>query len=257
MYKTKKIGVVVPAHNEERFIGAVIDTMPEYVDKIYVSNDASTDKTAEIVSDKMKWNNKVELITRQVCGGVGAAILSGHAMALEERMDVIAVMAGDGQMDPAILNKIIDPVVEGKADYAKGNRLSNSKDKKEMPAWRAFGNFLLTNLSRMSTGYWNISDPQNGYTAISAEILKKLDLERIEKGFAFENDMLVRLNVLEARVMDIPHPAVYRGQTSKIRYSKFIVNTSWIMTRDFMWRIWAKYIRRNSKGTRFAKAKAE
>jgi glycosyltransferase involved in cell wall biosynthesis len=244
MYKEKTIAVVVPSHNEEKFIGTVIDTMPDFVDKIYVVNDASTDKTGEITATRIMRNNKVVLINRQVCGGVGAAILTGHARALKEGMDVIAVMAGDNQMDPAILEKIIGPVVEGKADYTKGNRLSTAKDKKEMPAWRSFGNFMLTNLSRIASGYWHISDPQNGYTAIAAVTLKKLDLDLIEKGYAFENDLLVKLNVIGARVMDIPHPAIYRGQRSKIHYTKFIMRTSWILLKDAIWRIWVKYCRR-------------
>jgi glycosyltransferase involved in cell wall biosynthesis len=247
MYLNKMIGVVVPAHNEEKFIGAVIDTMPAFVDKIFVVNDASTDKTAEIASARMKQDSRVILINRQVCGGVGTAIMSGHSRALKEGMDVVAVMAGDGQMDPAILDKIIGPVVEGKVDYCKGNRLSNPEDKKEMPAWRAFGNYLLTRLSHIASGYRHISDPQNGYTAISAKTLRQLDFDRMEGGFAFENNILVRLNVMGAKVVDVPHPAIYRGQQSKIRYGSFILDTSRTLLKDFLWRIWMKYIRRKAK----------
>jgi glycosyltransferase involved in cell wall biosynthesis len=243
MYKNKKIGISVPAHNEEHFIGNVIDTMPVYVDKIYVVNDLSTDNTEKIVKEKVKNNNKLILINRSSQGGVGAAVLTGHRKGLEDGMEIMVVMAGDGQMDPEILFHFLDPIIEKKADYTKGNRLSNSRDKKEMPAWRAFGNFLLTNLSRISTGYWHISDPQNGYTAISSDILKKINFEKIENGFAFENDILVKLNVLGARVMDINHSAVYRGQKSKIRYRKFIIQTSWILLRNYIWRIWMKYFK--------------
>ncbi len=250
MYHNKKIGVVVPAYNEEKFIGSVIDTMPGFVDKIYISNDASTDKTAEIAAARMKEDPRVVLINRPVCGGVGAAILSGHRRALLEEMDVVAVMAGDGQMDPDILDRIITPVVEGRADYCKGNRLSSTEDQREMPPWRTFGNVLLTGLSRIASGYWHITDPQDGYTAISTAILKKMDIDKIEGGFAFENSMLVRLNVAGAKVVDVPHPAVYRGQQSKIRYGKFIINTSWILLKDFVWRIWMKYIRRKSSAER-------
>lgn len=243
MYKSKKIGVVIPAHNEERFIIRVIDTMPAFVDKMIVVNDASTDKTAEIVMNKA--NNKVELINRESNDGVGAAIISGHIHALHQGMDLVAVMAGDGQMDPAILCDILDPIVEGKADYVKGNRLSSKKHRKEMPTWRTYGNIILTFLTKVASGYWNISDPQDGYTAISAETLRKLDLNKIEKGFAFENDMLVKLNVLKARVVDVQHQAIYRGQYSKIHYSRFITTTSWILFKDFVWRIYKKYFRRS------------
>jgi len=242
MYKNKKIGVVVPAHNEERFIADVINTIPDFVDKIYVVNDASKDETLKIISNRSRHNGKVVIINRKVRGGVGAAILSGHTGAMKDDMDISAVMAGDGQMDPGILNKILDPVAEGKADYVKGDRLSRREHRKEMPLCRTIGNFLLTYLTRIASGYWNISDPQGGYTAISVATLKKLDLDRIERGFAFENDMLVKLNVLRARVMDVPHPAIYRGQGSKIKYSKFIIMTSWILFKDFIWRIWTKSI---------------
>jgi glycosyltransferase involved in cell wall biosynthesis len=244
MYKDNKIGVIVPAYNEENFIGNVIDSVPSFVDRIFVVNDSSNDKTEEIINSKITQNSKVVLINRQARGGVGAAILSGHKRALAEKMDVLAVMAGDGQMDPAFLMDFIKPIAEGKVDYAKGNRLSSRVHRREMPTWRMFGNFLLTNLTRIATGYYHISDPQDGYTAISADVLKKIDLDRIEKGFAFENDILVKLNVIGARVVDIPHPAVYRGQDSKIRYSKFIFRTSYVLLRDFFWRIWVKYIRR-------------
>jgi glycosyltransferase involved in cell wall biosynthesis len=245
MYQNNKVGVVVPAHNEEIFIGNVIDTIPDFVDKIYVVDDASQDKTFEIIMSKARQNSKIIPVSRKINGGVGAAIITGHMRALEDNLDVIAVLAGDGQMDPAILPRFIGPIVEDKADYCKGNRLSDQTNKKEMPAWRYFGNNLLTILSRISSGYWHIGDPQNGYTAISVKMLKRIDLESVEKGFAFENDMLVKLNVANARVMDVPHPAIYRGQKSKIRYSKFIVNTSWIISKDCIWRIWTKYIKRN------------
>jgi glycosyltransferase involved in cell wall biosynthesis len=242
MYKNKKIGVVVPAHNEERFIGNVIYTIPAFVDRIYVVDDASTDKTLEIARSYAKKSNRIIPVKREINGGVGAAILSGHSKALKEGMDIAVVMAGDGQMDPSILTRFLDPVVEGQADYCKGNRLSNPDNKKEMPAFRAFGNSLLTFLSRIASGYWHISDPQNGYTAISLKILNDIDIDHIEKGFAFENDMLVKLNVVNARVKDIPHSAVYRGQVSQIRYGKFIFRTSWILLKDCVWRIWARYI---------------
>ncbi|MDP2730367.1 MAG: glycosyltransferase family 2 protein [Dehalococcoidales bacterium] len=242
MYFKRKIGVIVPAHNEENFILGVVGSMPDYVDRIYVVNDASTDRTLELVSGEVVRNSKLALINRQARGGVGAAIFTGHSEALKDGIDVMVVMAGDGQMDPAHLNRFIEPIINGKADYVKGNRLSNHQDIKEMPMGRIVGNFLLTNLTRVASGYWNISDPQNGYTAISANTLRKLDMDKIEHGFAFENDMLVKLNAAGARVIDIQHPAIYRGQNSKIRYPGFIVRTSWVLFKDTFWRIWVKYL---------------
>lgn len=246
MYKGKKIAVVVPAYNEERFIAHVLDTMPSFVDKIYAVNDASTDRTLKIMQSIASHNSKTIVVNRERKGGVGAAIISGHKRALADNIDVVTILAGDDQMDCAILHKILDPIVAGKADYAKGDRLSVPQHKKEMSAWRSFGNFLLTHLTRLASGYWHISDPQNGYTAISAKTLQKLNLDGIEKGFAFENDILVKLNIIGARVVDVPHPAIYRGQTSKIGYPHFIVKTSWLLLKDFFWRIWVEYIRRVS-----------
>ena len=243
MYKKRKIGVVIPAHYEEDFIGTVIDTVPDFVDKIYVVNDASTDNTMDIIIERVKKNERAVLVNRDTNGGVGAAIISGHIRALQDNMDVLAVVAGDGQMDPSILDKILDPIVEDKADYVKGNRLSSRKQRKGMPTYRILGNLILTYLTRIASGYWNITDPQNGYTAISTDTLKKLDLDRIEKGFAFENDMLVKLNVVGVRVMDVKHSAVYDGQHSKIHYPRFIIITSWILLRDFLWRFWVKHFK--------------
>ncbi|MBN1601537.1 MAG: glycosyltransferase family 2 protein [Chitinispirillaceae bacterium] len=242
MYKNRKIGVIVPAHNESRFIANVINTMPRYVDKIFVVNDASTDNTAQIIRGISKKNNKVVFINRRTRGGVGGAILTGHKKAMEERMDVLGVMAGDGQMDPDILSKMLDPVVDGVADYTKGNRISNSTNRKDMPPWRLFGNFLLTFLTKIASGYWNITDPQDGFTAISVSKLKMLNMSKIENGFAFENDMLIKLNAIGARIQDVSHPAIYQEQKSKIKYVNFIFDTSWVLFKGFFWRIWTKYI---------------
>lgn len=247
MYKDTTVGVVIRAFNEENFISQVINSIPAFVDKIYVVNDASTDRTLDIVLGAAKRNEKLIPVNRLTRGGAGSAAVSGHQRALEDNMDIIVIMDGDGQMDPRLLKHFIDPIAAGKADYVKGNRLSTRSDRREMPVFRIFGNFLLTNLTRIASGYWHVSDPQNGYTAISANTLRKLSLSKLEKGFAFENDMLVKLNLLGARVMDIPHSAVYFGQKSKIRYFHFIYKTSWVLLKDSIWRYWVRYIKGSLK----------
>ncbi len=244
MYKEKMIAVVVPAYNEKNLIGQVIESIPEFVDRIYAVNDASTDDTKEILLKLARKHTRLTVINHEQNGGVGAAIISGHKMACRDKVDVVAIMAGDGQMDPAILDKIIDPVVEGRADFAKGDRLSFSPQRNGMSAWRTFGNILLTHLTKIASGYWHMVDPQNGYTAISREFLQRLDLDRIEKGFAFENDMLVKLNILGARLVDVPHAAKYGKEHSKIRYHRYIINTSWVLLKMFLWRMKVKYISR-------------
>jgi glycosyltransferase involved in cell wall biosynthesis len=247
VYKGKKIGVVVPAHNEEPFIAEVIETMPPFVDRIYVTNDASTDSTGDILNDVA--SDKLVITNHRRRMGAGAAMVSGYKKACSDEMDVIAIMAGDGQMDPAILSMILDPVVDGEAAYSKGDRLSLPEHKDGMPTWRAFGNLLLTYLTRMSSGYWNVSDPQNGYTAISRGILERVDLSRVETGFAFENDLLVKLHACGARVINVPHPARYRGEHSKIRYLHFMMSTSRLLLKDFLWRFWVEHMRPGSGKT--------
>ena len=250
MYKGKKIAVVVPAYNEEKFIAQTIMTIPRFVDQVYVVDDASTDDTYEIASNMASQNGRLAVIKRSKNEGVGAAIISGHKEALEDKMDVVAIMAGDGEMDPAMLDKVLDPVVEGKADYAKGNRFSTPQHKNGMSAWRIFGSFLLTYLTRIASGYWHMSDPQHGYTAISGDTLQKVSLQQLYKSFGFENDMLVKLNVTGARVIDIPMPVPasirYSKKYSKIRYPRFIVKTSWLLLKDFFWRLWVKYVKRTA-----------
>lgn len=248
MYKGKKIAVVVPSYNEERFITMVLNTIPPFVDKIYAVSDGSTDQTLEIAQSIAKQNGKITVINRKERGGIGAAVTTGHKKALADGIDVLAVMAGDGEMDPAFLEKVLDPVVEDKADYAKGNRFSIAEHRSGMSTWRVFGNFLLTYLTRIASGYWHVSDPQHGYTAISRETLGKLPLDKICKGYAFENDMLVKLNVIDARVLDIPMPmpasSTASKKYSKIRYRSFIIKTSWLLLKDFVWRIQVKYMKR-------------
>jgi glycosyltransferase involved in cell wall biosynthesis len=248
VYKGKRVAVVMPAYNEESFIARVLTTIPSFVDQIYAVNDGSTDHTLEIAQTIARQNSHITVINRKERGGVGAAITTGHVKALADGMDVIAVMAGDGEMDPALLEKLLEPVAEGRADYAKGDRFSIAGHKNGISAWRIFGIFLLTYLTRIASGYWHVSDPQHGYTAISKQILGKLPLDKLYKGYAFENDMLVNLNVIGARVLDIPMPMPASAATSKkyskIRYPSFIVKTSWLLFKDFVWRIWVKYMKR-------------
>jgi glycosyltransferase involved in cell wall biosynthesis len=240
MYKNNTIAVVIRVHNEEKFIAGVVNSVPNFVDKIYIINDASTDGTFSIISSLSQKDFRVVIINHQIKGGAGSAAISGLKKSQEEKIDITAIVDGDGQMNLNIFTHFLDPIVSGNADCTKGDRLSQRENRKEMPFLRAFGNSVLTYLTRLSSGYWHISDPQNGYMAISKETLSKINLDRIVRGFAFENDLLVKLNVIDARVINIPHAAIYRGQHSKIVYSSFIVNTSWILLKDLVWRIYMK-----------------
>jgi len=174
--------------------------------------------------------------------GVGAAIVSGYKQALQERIEVTVVMAGDNQMDPEVMPSLITPIIQNKSDYTKGNRLLSPEYRKGMSQWRYVGNTILTFLTKFSSGYWKLMDPQNGYTAISLKALERISLDQIYPRYGYCNDLLVKLNVFGFRVMDIEMPARYGRETSKIRYGSYIGKVSWLLFRDFLFRLRMKYI---------------
>ncbi len=241
MYHGKSIGVVVPAYNEEMLISKVIESMPDYVDKIYVIDDGSTDKTF-ITTTKFSHDPRLKVTRHLHNKGVGAAIITGYKNALNDQMDIAAVMAGDNQMDPINLYKLLDPLVEGTADYSKGDRLSKPELTKGMSRWRKFGNTILTRLTRISSGYWNIRDLQNGITAVSREVLSRVDLDKVYPRYGYCNDLLTKLNVLNVRVKDVQIPARYGQEKSKIRYGNYIRKVSFLLLKNFFWRIAQKYL---------------
>ena len=241
MYRGRSIGVVVPAYNEELLIAKVIQTMPDYVDRIYVIDDSSTDRTYEVAAEYLS-DSRLKLIRHRSNKGVGAAIATGYRQALKDKIDITAVMAGDNQMDPLQLLKLFDPLIEGTADYCKGDRLSRSELTKGMSRWRRSGNVILTRLTRVSSGYWTLQDPQNGYTAINRKTLTRLDLDKIYPRYGYCNDLLAKLNVLGAKVRDVQIPARYGEEKSKIKYGNYIKKVSMLLIRNFFWRMKQKYI---------------
>lgn len=249
MFEEKKIGVVVPAFNEEMLIGRVIETMPEFVDRIFIVDDCSTDSTCEIVKGYLgpaTEEDKVVLIEQPANAGVGQAIVTGYLRAVEDGMDVVAVMAGDAQMDPHELPTVIGPVVRGKADYVKGNRLISGEAWKVIPRYRFFGNSVLSLLTKIASGYWHVADSQTGYTAISAEAIKLLPLEKMYPRYGYPNHILVMLNVFNMRVKDVTIRPVYNvGEQSGIRLKKVIPTISWLLFRCFWWRMMEKYVIRD------------
>jgi glycosyltransferase involved in cell wall biosynthesis len=240
MYSQHSIGVVIPAYNEEELIESTLTSIPPYVDKVYVVDDASTDGTGKKIQS-MNNEGRFVYLHHDQNRGVGAAIATGYKKALQDGVDVVAVMAGDNQMDPRYLPQLLDPIVWKKADYTKGNRLVHTTLRKGMPAWRSFGNSLLTYLTKMSCGYYDMIDPQNGYTAISRQTLSRLNLDDIYPRYGYLNDMLAKMNVLGANIMDVIIPARYGNEKSKIRYGFYIVKVSWLLLKTFVWRLWMKY----------------
>ena len=244
MYKDKTICVVVPAYNEEKLISRVIETMPDYVDKIVVVDDCSTDQTLEIVEKfASRSNSRVILIRHDENQGVGGAIVTGYKWARDNNIDATAVMAGDAQMDPDDLLNLLDPVVTGEIDYAKGNRVFTGNAWNIIPKIRYLGNSYLSLLTKIASGYWHVADSQTGYTVINLRALGMLDLDGIYKRYGMPNDMLVKLNIYNFKVRDIPVKPVYNiGETSLIKVRKVTITLSWLLLKDFFYRLKEKYI---------------
>ena len=244
MIDGKTVAVVVPAHDEEQLIGPTLRGIPSFVDRIFVVDDASTDATAEralSVGDP-----RVELVSHERNRGVGAAIVTGYKQALDEGIDATAVMAGDNQMDPAELEAIVGPVVRGEVDYAKANRLFSGRAWELMPRHRYFGGAVLSLLTKIASGYWHVADSQAGYTAISLPALERLDLDRVYTRYGFPNDLLVHLNVVNARVRDVPSRPIYGvGERSGIKLRRVVPRISWLLFKGFWWRMREKYVIRD------------
>ncbi|HVM69871.1 MAG TPA: glycosyltransferase family 2 protein [Gaiellaceae bacterium] len=244
MIEGQRVGVVVPAHNEERLVATTLAGIPEFVDRILVIDDASTDGTAAAV--RAVADPRVRLVERERNGGVGAAIVTGYEAALAEGLDVTCVMAADNQMDPDDLRTLVEPVARGEVDYAKANRLVSGEAWRLIPRTRYLGNAVLSLLTKIASGYWHVADSQTGYTAIARDTLARLDLQRVYPGYGFPNDMLVHLNVWNARVRDFPSRPVYGvGERSGIKLRKVIPRISWLLVKGFFWRLREKYVIRD------------
>jgi glycosyltransferase involved in cell wall biosynthesis len=240
----KRVAVVVPAHDEEHLITKTLGTIPGFVDRVIVVDDGSIDATAEHV--RAFGDSRVELVVHERNRGVGAAIVTGYKRALEDDIDVVCVMAGDNQMDPDDLEALVRPVARGEVDYAKANRLFTGQAWELIPRTRYLGNAVLSLLTKVASGYWHVADSQSGYTAAGKSTLTVLDLDRVYTGYGFPNDMLVHLNVVNARVRDVPSRPVYGvGERSGIRYHKVAPRISWLLVKGFFWRLREKYVIRD------------
>ncbi len=244
MVEGKRVAVVIPAHNEQELVGETLAGIPGFVDRVIVVDDASTDATAERA--RAGGDPRVDVVTHDRNAGVGAAIVTGYKLALAEGLDVVCVMAADNQMDPADLMTLVAPVARGELDYAKANRLFTGEAWSLIPRTRYLGNAILSLLTKIASGYWHVADSQTGYTAISREMLAELDLDRVYARYGFPNDMLVHLNVWNARVRDFPSRPIYGvGERSGIRLRKVVPRISWLLVKGFFWRMKEKYVIRD------------
>jgi len=247
MYRDKKISAVVPAHNEETQIAIVIDTMPDFVDHIVIVNDLSSDRTSEVVRAHASFGtDRIVLIEHEQNQGVGGAIATGYKWSRDNGIDIAVVMAGDAQMNPSDLPALLDPVVEDRVDYTKGNRLVTGEAFRKIPKVRFFGNAFLSLFTKIASGYWHVADSQTGYTAINKVALAAIDWDRMFKRYGQPNDLLVKLNVEGLRVQDVPVEPVYNvGEKSGINIRRVIFTIGSLLLRLFFWRLREKYVIRN------------
>jgi glycosyltransferase involved in cell wall biosynthesis len=236
MYRGLEVAVVIPAFNEAEKIGRTLRSVPGFVDRIIVVDDASADATRR-VADRSR-RRGLEVLSHGRNRGVGAAIATGYRRALVHGADVAVVMAGDGQMDPRDMPALLDPICEGRAEYAKGNRFRLRAVWRVMPRWRLIGNIILSLLTKITSGYLHLFDSQCGYTAITARALRALDLDRLFPRYGYPNDVLARLRVAHCRVAEVAVRPVYgREWRSGICLRTAIYPIAWVLVRSLLWRL--------------------
>lgn len=238
------IAVVIPCFREREHVLGVIARIGAEVSRIYVVDDACPDHTGQFVAAGCN-DARVMVLTHPTNQGVGGATVTGYRQALADGMAVVVKIDGDGQMDPALLPHFVQPLLAGTADYAKGNRFYHLESLQAMPRGRLVGNAILTFLSKISSGYWNLFDPTNGYTAVHTSVLREIGLDKLRQDFFFESDMLFRLNILRAHVVDIPMRAVYGGQSSSLRIRKVVLPFIRLHLRNAAKRIFYNYFLRD------------
>ncbi len=244
MVEGKRVAVVVPAYDEALLVAETIRGIPDFVDLVVVVDDCSADDTAE--QARATGDQRLEVLRHEENRGVGAAIATGYARCRDLGVDVTCVMAADNQMDPDELASLVGPVARGEVEYAKANRLVSGEAWTLIPRSRYLGNAVLSLLTKIASGYWHVADSQAGYTAVSITALRRLDLDRLYRGYGFPNDMLVHLNIQNARVRDVPSRPIYGvGERSGIRIRRVAPRIAWLLFKGFWWRMLQKYVIRD------------
>ena len=247
MYRNKKISLVIPAYNEEKLIKPTLENVPEKIDKIYVVDDCSPDDQNSVIEQCAEKDNRIQLLKHEINKGPGAAIITGYLKSSEENYDIAVVVGGDFQMPLDEVDKLLDPIIDGKADYSKGNRfLLSTLDEtlKRMPKTRLVGNWIITALTKIASGYYKIMDVVDGYTAISKETIDALDWSKAWEKYGYPMDFLIRLNAYGLRVMDVPRTAIYlEGERqSQIKGLSYALKVSPMIIKTFLWRLRFKYM---------------
>lgn len=236
----KNIGVVIPAYKVSQQIVGVVKSLGPEVKKIIVVDDACPENSGKFLQKQVK-DRRLEVLFHSKNTGVGGAMKTGYRRALELNLDVIVKLDGDGQMDSAKIKDLINPILDGKADYTKGNRFFEVEAIRKMPKVRIFGNLFLSFLTKLSTGYWRIFDPNNGFTAITNVKLAQLPLNKIDNRYFFESDMLFRLYLADAVVSDVTMPAIYGSEKSNLKIGRVLFEFPWKHKVNFWKRIAYSY----------------
>jgi dolichol-phosphate mannosyltransferase len=239
----QSIAVVIPAYKVSAHIMGVLREIGPEVTRIFVVDDSCPEGSGKLAA-KAK-DKRVTVLTHADNQGVGGAVVTGYRAALEAGIDVVVKLDGDGQMDPALILGLVDPILKGKADYTKGNRFDSLTGLRDMPGLRVFGNGALSLMAKVSSGYWNVTDPTNGFTAIHRDVLKALPLDMLSKRFFFESDMLFRLSLAKAVVWDMPMDARYGDEKSNLKVSKALFEFPLKHASNFHKRFFYNYLLRD------------
>lgn len=244
MNPSPKVAVIIPCYQVREHILGVINQIGQEVGQIYIVDDACPDNTGDFVANHCK-DPRIIIIRNAQNQGVGGAVMRGYQAAIAADMHIMVKVDGDGQMDPHLIPDFIAPIIAGDADYTKGNRFFDLEEIRAMPKMRLFGNAILSFITKLSSGYWDLFDPTNGYTAIHKEVAKRLPFEKISQSYFFETDLLFRLNTLRAVVVDIPMHAKYGDEVSHLKISKIITEFLYKHCRNFWKRIFYNYYLRD------------
>ncbi len=248
MYRNKKIALVIPCRNEERLIKPTLLGVPKLVDKIYVIDDGSTDKTPRVILDLKKKNKKIELLRHKKNTGPGGAIITGYKKAAANEYDITVVVGGDNQMPLEAIRNFLDPLIDNRADYTKGNRfLIEGNVFEDMPLIRQIGNMIISLFTKIASGLYKIYDVVDGYTAITKNAINLINWNKAWKKYGYPMDFLIRLDAYGLRVLDIPRRAIYlkNERQSQIKGLSYALKVSPMLLRGFFWRLFKKYLIRD------------
>ena len=250
MYRDKKISLVIPAYNEEKLIRPTLENVPKLIDRVYVVDDCSPDNQNSVILECGTRDPRITLLKHTVNQGPGGAIITGYIQSAKDGNDITMVVGGDHQMDLSEAHRFLDPLIDGKADYAKGNRFLLSELEEtiqRMPKIRLFGNWVITALTKIASGYFKVMDVVDGYTAITKEAIEVINWKRAWKGYGYPMDFLIRLNGYGFRNIDVPRKAIYLPgeRQSQIKGFQYARRVSPMLIRNFFWRLKFKYVYRD------------